>query len=198
MWPYGVLGLFLFILGCFLAAFSYTHNYFYPPHYLIRGILPRYFFFVGLSIAAIGFALIILAPRRASKENRFRRTKKGFLCETCGSEIAGRMIDSAGEELVFLYCDKDSTVLTFDYWDKKCRTTTGGQMPWPFPEKWDTSLLRSIERELIPCPCGGRFSFDNALRCPKCGGVLAEPMSATSDLIDLGHRLDSKRTKVWK
>lgn len=198
IWPFGILGLTLFILGCLLAAFSYTHYYIFPPHYLIRGILSRYFLYIGLAIAAIGFAMIVLAPRRASKENHFRRTRRGFRCMMCNSEVTGKIIDSAGEELVFLYCDKDPTVLTFDYWDKRCRSIADGQMQWPYPKKWDTNLLRSIERELIPCPCGGRFSFDNALRCPKCGGVLAEPMSATKNLMNLGHRLDSRRMNVWK
>ncbi len=119
-------------------------------------------------------------------------------CRTCNAEIEGDRIHSGFNETVFLYCDTDSTVLTFSVYDSKDREITGKNIPWYVPEKWDLDSMRLIEAHLIPCPCGGRFSFKNPLRCPNCGGMFSEPMSKTHYFMDLGRRIDGEKLNVWR
>src|SRR5262249_28098274 len=43
---------------------------------------------------------------------------------------------------------------------------------------WDTyppdEYYRRIEEVAVTCHCGGRFTFDAPLRCPKCGSTEIE------------------------
>jgi len=129
-----------------------------------------------------------------------------FRCMTCGVEIegTGKYPYHAGFSNVgFLYCDRDTTVLTFSSYDPSYirlfeNLGQEAEHPWTYAEKGNTEALRLIERYLIACPCGGHFSFDSPLKCPKCGGVFSEPLSETIYFVVLDKLLDGDEVNVWK
>ena len=129
-----------------------------------------------------------------------------FRCMTCGVEIegTGKYPYHAGfGDVGFLYCDRDTTVLMFSMYDPfytKLFEDLGqeAECPWTYAEEGNTEALNLIERNLIGCPCGGQFSFDNHLRCPKCAGVFSEPLSKTIYFIVLDKLLDGNEVNVWK
>lgn len=67
---------------------------------------------------------------------------------------------------------------------------------------WDGRLngveRRRIEENLLPCPCGGQFSFKNSLRCPYCGDVLADSILKTNYFYAIGPNIDAEKQNVWK
>ncbi len=68
----------------------------------------------------------------------------------------------------FLYCDGDSTVLTWDAYDGSYLAVADAH-PWMLtPEQQET-----VEANVRPCPCGGRFSFKNTPLCPHCSEEVA-------------------------
>ena len=120
-------------------------------------------------------------------------------CRSCGSEVECRGRFHAGfDNTGFLYCDRDSTVLTFNSLDPTYEAIAGATQPWTLAEEGKPDVLRTIEDSLINCYCGGRFSFENPLRCPRCSGVFSEPMSQNIYFIVLDMHLDGERINIWK
>src|SRR3989338_5439487 len=93
----------------------------------------------------------------------------------------------------FLYCNKDSTVLTFSVFDRRFQKLIGEKMPWTLNSK-DKS---NVERALKPCPCGGRFRFKNPAKCPHCGKVLRRGITNDIHYIVLGKTMDAARRNMW-
>lgn len=131
--------------------------------------------------------------------------EKEFHCRSCGAKVRGQGKYHAGfNDTGFLYCDKDSTVLTFSSYDptydRLLASIYSGSVPhpWGIIEKGDKDALRIIEEHLIRCPCGGRFSFKNPLRCPVCGGAFSGPLSETIYFIVLERVIDGDKVNVWK
>ena len=118
-------------------------------------------------------------------------------CQSCGSEVEAKGRYHTGfNDTGFLYCDRDSTVLTFGAYDKKFEELVGDKViPWEL----DEDQKHRIASNLVGCPCGGRFSFANPLRCPRCKGVLSAPMSPRGIyFVQIDKRLDSEKTRIWK
>jgi len=119
-------------------------------------------------------------------------------CESCGVEISVAEAYHAGKgDEAFLYCDRDSTALTFCIYDEAYRRIVGRAA---FPWNLTANEKEEVERLLVECPCGGRFSFKNPLRCPICGGVFSDPMklSQSEVVIVIDRHIDGSRTQIWK
>jgi hypothetical protein len=120
-------------------------------------------------------------------------------CKTCGVELEVKGKYHAGfSDLGFLYCDKDTTVLTFSSYDPQYQEIVGRIHPWVLA--WDGKMgeLRRVESRLRKCPCGGSFSFLNPLRCPVCRGAFSGPISDDIYFVILGKRIDGEKTNIWK
>lgn len=96
----------------------------------------------------------------------------------------------------FLYCDKDSTVLTFNVYDPTFEKLAAGKLPWA-PDFSDKEK-RKVEKHLKPCPCGGRFSFENHGRCPSCAAPIAKPIGKSIHFFILSNRIDGDTARIWK
>ena len=91
-----------------------------------------------------------------------------------------------------MYCDRDPTVLTWDTYDSRYASLADAH-PWTLtPEQQAT-----VEANLGPCPCGGRFAFGNPPRCPHCSDEVAFIASDREYFVIVGRRLDAARDKVW-
>lgn len=120
-------------------------------------------------------------------------------CKSCGSEVECRGRFHTGfNNTGFLYCDQDSTVLTFSSFDPAFEAISGNAHPWTLAKEGKLDVLKMIEDNLINCECGGRFSFDNPLKCPRCNGVLSEPMSQNIYFVVLDKHIDGENVNVWR
>lgn len=130
--------------------------------------------------------------------------KKEFQCKSCGAKVLGQGRYHAGfNDTPFLYCDKDSTVLTFHDYDPVYRRLLASHslpnaIALTFIKERNEEALRVIEEHLTSCPCGGRFSFKNPLRCPVCGGAFSGPLSETIYFLVLDKEVDGEKVNVWK
>jgi hypothetical protein len=99
----------------------------------------------------------------------------------------------------YLYCSKDQTVLVFSSYDKVYSKLVGGPIPpWGLAWKKKAEELKRVEDNLISCPCGGHFSFENPLICPVCKGVFSEPIAKNIRFFVLDRVIDGQKTNVWK
>ncbi len=143
------------------------------------------------------------SEKRDSSEETLQLAKEAKItgtirCKSCGSKyrLSGHWPHHAGDsEVGFLYCDKDSTVVTWSAFDERYLDVADGKnSPW--------SLLRqeqtAVEAALKPCPCGGTFKFENKLLCPDCGAPLAESIGNTIYFYVIGERADGEEANIWK
>ena len=96
----------------------------------------------------------------------------------------------------FLYCDRDSSVVTFGVYDPIYDSLTNGKVAWD--GRLNEVERRQIEENLLPCPCGGRFSFENPRRCPHCGAALADSILKTNYFYVVGRHVAGEKRNVWK
>jgi len=115
-------------------------------------------------------------------------------CEKCGTihEVKG-YFHSGFSALFFLYCNRDVTVLTIDEHDPQI---------WRILEENDAEVLtdsceKVVEGQVVRCPHGGEFNFQNPLKCPVCGNVLEGPMSEGVYFAVLGDTISSSKTNIW-
>jgi hypothetical protein len=96
----------------------------------------------------------------------------------------------------FLYCDKDTTVVTWsNITDTVYRQLVGNKVPWALTAEQQETL----ENALKSCPCGGKFKFRSPLRCPKCSATMKEGISEESIYVYiLGVWIDGEITNIWK
>ncbi len=96
----------------------------------------------------------------------------------------------------FIYCDRDGAVITFCIYDRTYREVSG---EGGFPFNLTKAQKVAVEKRLISCPCGDKFSFDNHLKCPVCGGVLSRPMTRThaEEAVIIGWHIDANQTWIW-
>lgn len=121
---------------------------------------------------------------------------KTYRCKSCGKEIEIRATYHAGfNEVGYLYCSNDDTVLTFSVYDPVYKRLVRKSKA---PDELNKSDQKRIEKQLIGCDCGGTFSFNNQLKCPICKGVLAEPISKDIHYIILRRIIDGEEVNVWK
>jgi len=123
---------------------------------------------------------------------------KKFKCKTCGKQVEGERYHAGFSDIGFLYCNKDSTVLIFNAFDPVFEKLAGDIHPWTLVEENNKEKMESIENNLINCPCGGRFYFDNYLICPICGGEFSEQMAKNIYVFVLGQEIDGEKQNIWK
>ena len=126
--------------------------------------------------------------------------RKILRCPNCKKDIHVKGTYNAGfGDEGFLYCDKDSAVLTFNAYDETYEKLVPNKMPWPPRAGGDltTHEQRVIERHLRPCPCGGRFRFQNKPRCPICGSSI-EKLVDSIHYIVLQKKIDGDHSNIWK
>ena len=86
-------------------------------------------------------------------------TKYSEPCPACGREVTVERFHAGFGNQGFRYCDRDSTVLTWDSYDPTWTGLVGEVHPWMLtPEQKD-----AVEGPHPMCPCGGRFRFLNPL-----------------------------------
>lgn len=70
----------------------------------------------------------------------------------------------------FLYCERCSNfVLCREYADRLARKARGGDPPSLADLR---EVYTSLEADLPPCPCGGRFTLTATAKCPRGGHPL--------------------------
>lgn len=124
--------------------------------------------------------------------------KKKYKCKTCEQQVEGERYHAGFSDIGFLYCNKDSTVIIFNAYDSTFEKLVGDILPWTLVEENDRVKMELIERNLINCPCGGKFYFDNSLICPICGGEFSEPMAKNIYVFVLDQEIDGEKQNVWK
>lgn len=116
-------------------------------------------------------------------------------CKSCGTKMKANSLHAGFCDWGFLYCDKDSTILTWNAYDPGYENIVGAKkMPWSLTSEDEGQ----VEEHLIACPCGGQFLFANNLICPECSKTFSEPMSATIYAVILGQHIDGEKRRVWK
>jgi undecaprenyl-diphosphatase len=124
---------------------------------------------------------------------------KGTLsCKSCGSTygLSGHWPRHAGDhEVGFLYCDRDPTVVTWSAFDERYLDVADN-----ISTPWNLSVFSQtpVEAALKPCPCGGRFKFENRLLCPDCRAILAENMENTIYFYIIGEHVDGEEVNIWE
>ena len=94
----------------------------------------------------------------------------------------------------FLYCESDPTIVTFGAYGHPYRQLVGAVLPWDL----DADQRRRVEEALLPCPCGGRFTFRAEPRCPSCGASLRNALPGDIYYVILGRHVDGEREMIWK
>jgi hypothetical protein len=84
-------------------------------------------------------------------------------CPSCDHWIKAGLTFAGMADRGFMYCDRDSTLPTWDAYDPAYRELAEG-MPWTL----DADEQATVESWVPACPCGGPFRFTNPPRCPPC------------------------------
>ena len=116
-------------------------------------------------------------------------------CPSCRRAIEARQpypYHAGFSDIGFLYCDKNSDVVTWSTYDETFTKLVGDVVPWGL----DEGAQRKIEGAVIDCPCGGKFRFENPLRCPFCKAVVRP--RGTIYFYIIGQRIDGDREIVWR
>lgn len=167
---------------------------------------------ISILFWAKGFASLAVERKEANREKLrkiadFLRSKgvrlsiseeaKDWLiqCPSCGRFPSIKHVYHAGfSNSGFLYCDRCTNVLVFSSFDPNFESIVGKKHPWTLNEE----ERRAVERALVDCPCGGKFSFENPLRCPHCNASVRGPLFETIYYNVVGQVLDGDKQNVWK
>ena len=94
----------------------------------------------------------------------------------------------------YMYCDQDSTVVTWGAYDPTYVSIVGNVNPWML----DSAAKRRVEDAIVECPHGGRFSFEALPRCPHCRAELPDLAADPIYFVILADRLNSEsHHNVW-
>ncbi len=115
-------------------------------------------------------------------------------CPGCSRviRIKGRYHSGFGNQ-GFLYCDKDSTVLLFDTYNRYYAKLIPNKYPWTLT----SSEKGVIEDHLKPCPYGGTFRFANKPRCPYCKNELTKLVDKIYYVI-LNKTVNGNKKSAWR
>jgi len=118
-------------------------------------------------------------------------------CKNCHKEIKvnQKYFYHAGfSDEGFLCCNKCTTILLFSSYDDYYSKLVNDKHPWVLNIK----EKEKVERELIKCPCGGRFLFKNKPRCPFCNKPIQNLLPAKIYYVILGKIIDGDKEIIWK
>jgi hypothetical protein len=119
---------------------------------------------------------------------------KAVRCPSCGEVFPVKewwRWGGGNDDVVFLYCDKDSTLVLFDTDDipKKMLESS--------PKHLSDEYQRLLEDNLKPCPCGGRFRFRVPLLCPECSGTISGGYPGAEYYFVIDRVLKGERDPIW-
>jgi DNA-directed RNA polymerase subunit RPC12/RpoP len=115
-------------------------------------------------------------------------------CPDCGHELTFQRYNARFGDQGYMYCDKDSTVLTWGAYDPIYTRFAGQVNPWML----DQDCRSQVERRVIACPSGGRFRFAASPRCPRCSAELPELQRDPAYFVVLGEWIDGEAVSVWR
>jgi hypothetical protein len=115
-------------------------------------------------------------------------------CPHCDRSITYVRYHAGFSNEGYLYCDSDTTVLTWDAYDPNYMAIVGAKHPW---------MLTPAEEQLVEvalesCPNGGRFGFGNPPRCPHCSGDISFLVPDKIYFIVTGPRVKAEENGVWR
>ncbi len=85
-------------------------------------------------------------------------------CEHCGESFAIKIFHNGFGDSSYAYCGACGKTAILSCWDIR----------WPKGVKCTLAeIAPEMERYLLPCDCGGKFSKGNSPRCPKCQQVIS-------------------------
>jgi hypothetical protein len=109
----------------------------------------------------------------------------GYQCQGCGtrfeaSEVGGFFFDllhcdRCGAAQSVAHCDMGDVHLAFikglktPYAVARAEMDAEIQRTYPGQPLGEAAYYALVERQLPPCPCGGRLTYAAAPRCPHCG-----------------------------
>lgn len=112
-------------------------------------------------------------------------------CPACHREVGVERFHAGFGDQGFMYCDRDSTILTWDSLDPSWTSLVGEVHPWMLsPEQ-----KAEVEGVAPGCPCGGRFRFSNVPHCPLCSAPVPSLSPGGAYFVVLGDRIDA--TGAW-
>jgi hypothetical protein len=99
-------------------------------------------------------------------------------CPKCGARFAVDASRAVEDDVLYLYCSKDPSLLVIDLLDIELLGISAN-FNRSDPEIVQR-ITRLVEPRVVRCPCCGEFKFANLLHCPKCrhavaGGYFEEP-----------------------
>ena len=94
-----------------------------------------------------------------------------------------------------MYCNKCGNILTWSTFDPKYRTMVD-KHPWSLTEE----EKKKVEEAVIPCDCGGKFTFSANPRCSNCHNEIPGILPDNIHFVVLGNRIDGEKQNVniWK
>lgn len=125
-----------------------------------------------------------------------------FICAKCKRSVVvddAKVIHSGFASQGYLYCDSCPAVLVFNAYDKKYVSLIGEKNPWILLQ----NEQKIVEKHLIACQCGGRFTFDAKPRCLHCNAEIPEitPLKGTEkrpiNYVILKNVIDGDKTVIW-
>lgn len=121
-------------------------------------------------------------------------------CKRCSHNFTFHRYHAGFSDLGYLYCDTDSTVLTWSSYDDAYESLVGKKHPWTL----DIGEMELVERSIRACHCGGHFTFDASSRCPSCGAEQTDLPYMETNLGFrsiyygvLGARIDGENEPIW-
>lgn len=119
-----------------------------------------------------------------------------YQCPSCKYAIDvsyPRIIHAGFSDSGFLYCDKNGDLVTWSSYDKTYAGLVSNKHPWDLSRK-EKAL---VEKNLIDCPCGGKFTFAAKPRCPNCNHEIPDIVDSIH-WIELKKHLDGEKRNIWK
>src|SRR5438309_12076697 len=114
-------------------------------------------------------------------------------CPHCARLIQFEQYHAGFGDEGYLYCDKDSTVLTWSSYDRVYSSIVR-KHPWMLTD----AEKRLVEDALLPCPLGGKFAFSNSPRCPHCSQEIRSLVPDAIHYIVVGRNVTPKDAPVWR
>jgi hypothetical protein len=116
-------------------------------------------------------------------------------CQYCNTELHFQWRHTGFNDTGYMYCDQDSTVVTWSTFDPIYRSLVPRTQPWAL----NADEKRRVEEAVVDCPHGGRFRFDALPRCPRCGIELPALAGDPIYFVILADRLDGEKQQlVWR
>jgi len=123
-----------------------------------------------------------------------RLTDSEIKCVNCFRLVKLKIFSAGFMDVIAFTCDRDSTVLTISLYDKKLDALLGRYSN----TAWTKEQFRTVEANLIACPCGGSFMHNAQPKCPNCRAILRSDRLGSSEFVVVGKWIDGEKTNPWR